>query len=103
MYQAAAATVLGSTTPTFRRNQGFAAAIVRNGAGDYTLTLDEAFAADELNIQCTGAEVGASAVCSGTAHGGTATLTTIRVNTIGDGGTPADVDFFISVSAYDPD
>ncbi len=41
------AEVDGSTTPTYISNRGFTPTIVRNGAGDYTHTLDVGRALDD--------------------------------------------------------
>jgi len=101
MYPAAAATINAGVSPTYVANEGFQGGITRAAAGDYVLTLETPYAADEINIQVTCAEVAVSAACNGTVLGGTSALTTIRVTMQGPS-TLVDADFYIAVTAYDP-
>lgn len=81
--------------PTYLRNVGFAApaTIVRTGAGDYTLTLNEG-----INLQ-TEAQVQATII--GATPGMIAvevlTTTTARIRTLNAAGAATDLDFWLRV------
>jgi hypothetical protein len=93
-------------TPVYFRQRGFAGgtAIVRNGAGDYTLTLSEPLdvgANPDRMIQLT--------VAGGALHGGSvevASATTLRIRTYTVTAAPtvaaADLDFYITVGEIGP-
>lgn len=80
----------------FRNQRGFAS-FVRNGAGDYTLTLSDGIIQNQACIQCT--------TNSGTVAASDAqwvTATTIRVKTATDAGAATDMDFSIQVFDLGP-
>jgi hypothetical protein len=86
-------------TPGYNVQRGFAnPGFVRNGAGDYTLTLQ-----DGVNTQTQGVVTGA---LQGNAPGMLAveflSTTTVRVRTLNSAGAAADLDFWLSVQEIGP-
>lgn len=94
----AAAIVNGGVSPTYKNRDGFAGAITRAGAGDYTLTLDNAYAEDEIAVNVTIGELAVPGTVVGLLVSGNPT-TTIQVKWEGEGDVGVDVDYSIIVTA----
>lgn len=75
----------------FRNQRGFSS-LLRNGAGDYTLTMTDGIAQAQAVIQAT-TNGGAAAMIDAQ----WATATTIRVRTMSNAAMAADIDFSIAV------
>lgn len=89
----AVAEITGGNTPLFALNRGFSPTITRNGAGDYTLTIEtEGLTAADCQVLCTvsGATPAVVAVER-------ASATTIRVRTVTDAGVATDFGYSIFV------
>lgn len=84
--------------PAYLMNRGFAAAITRTGAGDYTLTLDQGV---NFLTECI-----ADASIQGSTPGMIAveplTTTTCRIRTLNAAGAATDLDFYLSITRILP-
>lgn len=75
----------------FRNQRGFSS-LLRNGAGDYTLTMTEGIAQAQAVIQAT-TNGGAAAMIDAQ----WVTATTVRIRTMDNAAMAADVDFCLSI------
>lgn len=77
------------------RSRGIASG-VRNGAGDWTITMSAAVDVNRINVQVTPAGSTAVEVAAEVASS-----TTIRVRAVNNAAAATDVDFFIAVDLVD--
>lgn len=84
IFHAACGVTGDAVAPVYNRQRGFTGAIVRNGAGDYTLTLSEAVDALESEVFVTQEANLAASQLNG--FGIVRTDTTIRITMLREGG-----------------
>lgn len=95
----ALASVTGGNPATYNRQRGFAAAIVRNGAGDHTLELKEGLDLAGGNGVCLG---GLNADQAGQIGIQVVDATHLRVRTMDAAGVAADLSFWLALMPIGP-
>ena len=88
-----------AVTPAFFVQRGFAnPGFIRNGAGDYTFTMQ-----DGVNMQTQGVVLqGLQSNTAGMMAVEVLTTTTLRVRTLNSAGVAADLDFWLTVMEAGP-
>lgn len=95
VYLLGGATVVTPATPVLTGNSGAIASIARNGAGDYTITMDDDFRLepdDVIDVQAIAAALGSAHVQNRAANG-----TTFDVITTDGANAAADAAFSVEI------